>query len=71
MDENDEDVVHAGIVSKSQKNSGIQADFVIRHRPLGDFRRLPEEISASGLELFPINSSCGHMLWRRGLKFQI
>jgi hypothetical protein len=32
MDENDEDVVHAGIVSKSQKNPGIQADFVIRHR---------------------------------------
>jgi hypothetical protein len=32
MDENDEDVVHAGIVSKSQKDPGIQADFVIRHR---------------------------------------
>ena len=27
MNENDEDVVHAGIVSKSQKNPGIQADF--------------------------------------------
>jgi hypothetical protein len=32
MNENDEDVVHAGIVSKSQKTPGIQADFVIRHR---------------------------------------
>jgi hypothetical protein len=31
MNENDEDVVHAGIVSKSQKIPGIQADFVIRH----------------------------------------
>jgi len=32
LDENDEDLVHAGIVSKSQKNPGIQADFVFRHR---------------------------------------
>jgi hypothetical protein len=31
MNENDEDVVHAGIVSKSKKNPGIQADFVIRY----------------------------------------
>ena len=34
MNENDEDVVHAGILSKSQKlkTPGIQADFGIRHR---------------------------------------
>jgi len=32
MNENDEDVVHAGILSKSKNNPGIQADFVIRHR---------------------------------------
>jgi hypothetical protein len=32
MNENDEDVVHAGIVSKSQKINGIQLDFVIRAR---------------------------------------
>jgi hypothetical protein len=32
MKENDEDVVHAGIVAKSQGNPEIQADFVIRHR---------------------------------------
>jgi hypothetical protein len=31
MNEKDEDVVHAGIVSKSAKNPGIQAEFVIRH----------------------------------------
>jgi hypothetical protein len=30
MNEKDEDVLHAGIVSKS-KTLGIQADFVIRH----------------------------------------
>jgi hypothetical protein len=32
MNENDEDVMHAGIVSKSPKNPGIQAVFGIRHR---------------------------------------
>src|SRR5215469_5256868 len=32
MKENDEDVVHAGIVSNYPKNPGIQADFVIRQR---------------------------------------
>jgi hypothetical protein len=32
MNEDDEDVVHAGILSKSQKLRGIQAVFVIRHR---------------------------------------
>jgi len=33
MNEHDEDVVHAGFVSKSKK-SGMQADFVIRHRQM-------------------------------------
>jgi hypothetical protein len=32
LKEHEEDVVHAGIVSKSQKKPGIQADFGIRHR---------------------------------------
>jgi hypothetical protein len=32
MNENDEDVVHAGIVSKSPKIPEFQADFAIRHR---------------------------------------
>jgi hypothetical protein len=32
MKENDEDVGHAGIVSKSPKNPEIRADFGIRHR---------------------------------------
>src|SRR5262245_55287843 len=36
MNENDEDVVHAGIVSKSQKHPGIQAVLVIRHRQVGN-----------------------------------
>ena len=31
MNENDEDVVHPGIVSKSQKATRIQGRFVIRH----------------------------------------
>ena len=31
MNENEEDVVHAGIVSKPKKHPGIQADFEIRH----------------------------------------
>jgi hypothetical protein len=31
-DRMNENVVHAGIVSKSQKTPGIQADFVIRHQ---------------------------------------
>jgi hypothetical protein len=32
MNEKDEDVVHAGIVSKSQKLPEFQADFVVRHQ---------------------------------------
>ena len=32
MNENDEDVVHAGIVSKSQKLPEFRPDVVIRHR---------------------------------------
>jgi hypothetical protein len=32
MNENDEDVVHAGIGIKISKNHGIQAVFGIRHR---------------------------------------
>jgi len=31
MNENDEDVIHPGILIKISKNPGIQADFVIRH----------------------------------------
>ena len=32
MNENDEDIVHAGIVSKSQKIPEFRPDFVIRRR---------------------------------------
>jgi hypothetical protein len=32
MNENDEDVVHPGIVTKIPKSPGIQAALVIRHR---------------------------------------
>jgi hypothetical protein len=32
LNENHEDVVHVGILSKISKYPGIQADFVIRHQ---------------------------------------
>jgi hypothetical protein len=48
MNENDEDVVHAGIVSKSPKNPRIQADFVIRHPQATSLATSPVPPTPSG-----------------------
>jgi hypothetical protein len=50
MNENDEDVVHPGIVTKIPKSSGIQAGLVIRHR---------QESGLAGLQPRPHHSICG------------